>query len=194
MYLIAFAFAFIVLAAVVMAYPFKHNPSRVIDEGANHVDGKIKPEEVSLPPARKAFPSPVPTIDITQPLLHPVVPTETITRRPPIPHGTTNPVEIMTHPSLLVNDPKRSQLFASIPQGPGDVHGTPFGDVVVTVKLPTTVNLCKQLGISKPPMFRLRGNAFLHGNHVAHPAIDPEGNVIPHVFITSWNKYTGEVT
>jgi len=199
MYIVALAISFIVLVAVAMAYPFHHNLSFSDSEKQYATQDSVKKDSLikqatDLVPGRPAFPSPVPEIDITQPLLHPKLPTEEMLARPPLPIGTTDPSLIMQFPTLLVEDPKKSQLRPDLPQPGKSPYGTPFGDSTVTVKLPHATKLCEKLGIDRPPMFRLRGDASIHGNHLAHPAIDPEGNVIPHVFITSWNKYTGEVT
>lgn len=205
MYLVAFALAFIILVAVVVAYPFQTNPSRQNphyhesdhDRPLDGDNGELKPEEFdnSRLKTRTAFPSVVPEIDVTQPLLHPQQPLETQKTRPAIPHGSTDPVDILEHPTLLVEDPPRSHINSFHPVSAiGNPVENPFGNKEVTVKLPRLGKLCSQIGIDRPATFHLKGNASIHGTNLVQAAVDPDGQVIPHIYITAWDRHTGEVT
>lgn len=187
MYLLILAFSFIILIGLIFAYP--------------HVQNLTYPKTDTVPQefvllTGSTYPLPVQQIDITQPLLHPVAPAGVHTKPPKVPWGSTDPRDVLDHPQLFAENPNRSHLFTTIPQAsdPNAVYGSPYGDKVITIKLPHSRRLCDQIGEVRPPTFHIRGNAFLNGDHVAHPAIDAEGEVVPHVYITSWNKHTGEVT
>lgn len=188
----------VMIVLVVILYS-SENPPPKHDRPLDGDDGNVKKEDFVLPEPGKAFPSVVPTIDITQPLSSPTLPLETANRLPKIPKYSTDPREILEHPSLLVEYPPRSHLTPLQPQRDfksgnfGSPTGTHFGEVEVKVTLPTIRNLCWKNGEVKPPTIHLKENGSIHGYNLVQAAIDPNGDVIPHVFIISWNKYTGEV-
>jgi len=207
MYIAGLLLAVIILVVVGIFYPFYPNPSRPNphthlpnhDRPLDGDDGNVKKEDFVLPETESALPHINPMTDITQPLLNPVMPSQIENPLPKIPKWSTDPRVILDHPSLLVEYPPRSHLAPLQPhrdfkQGKfGSPTGTHFGEVEVRVMLPTVRNLCWKYGEIRSPTFHLKGNSSIHGYNLVQAAVDPNGDVIPHVFIISWNKFSGEV-
>lgn len=208
MYIVGLILAFIILIAVVQAYPYDTNPSRVDprDNPPNHDrpldgdDGKVKKEDYKLPTCCQGLPPNTPATDITQPLLNPTLPLQKENPLPRIPKWSNDPRVILEHPTLLIEDPPRSHLATLIPHTDfkegkyGSPSGKELGETIVNVTLPGSRDLCWKYGEVRPPTFHVKGHASLNGTNLIQAAIDPQGDVIPHVFITSWNQNTGEVT
>jgi len=191
MMIVAIALSLIIILAFVMGGKptTSYNPSKPFYDQTMDEDK----HDVILPD-RPAFPAVVPQIDITQPLLYPVVPNDSLTHRPEK-SDAVYPASLFDFPCRIDQDP-RNQLYWQHPQSAyrhADL-GTPFGDGKVSFKLPHTTTLCHQIGVNKPPTFHLKGDVSIHGDHVVVPVVDKNGDVVPHVYITQWNKYTGNVT